>query len=421
MKRIKLTTWIIIGLVLGIVVGEICRLEIVNPDDRNTVAGYFALITDLFLRLIKMIIAPLVMSTLIPGVTKMGNAKAVGRVGYRTLLWFLGATFVSLVLGTLAADYFRPGARMHLPLPAAHAAIGIHENSISLKEFLTHLVPTSVFQAMATNEILQIVIFSAFFSLAMIAVGGKAKETLQDIFEAVSVIMFKVTAYIMALAPFAVFGALAHVIILQGLHVLISYGYFMGIFVGALLALWIVIIAAGSVVLGVPYTLRLVKAVREPMLLGFSTASGETAYPKLLEQLERSGVPLRISSFVLPLGYSFNLDGSMIYCSYAALFIAQAYGIHLSFMHQVTMLAILMLTSKGMAAVPKASIVVIAATLAQFNIPEEGLLLIMAVDTFLDMGRTATNLLGNSIASAVVTKWEGELGTPETDLSLREL
>ncbi|MBB2981903.1 Na+/H+-dicarboxylate symporter [Paraburkholderia tropica] len=261
---------------------------------------------------------------------------------------------------------------------------------------------------MAENEILQIVVFAAFFSLGIIAIGEQAKGIVK-LLEQISAVMFKVTGYVMAFAPVAVFAALAHVVAIQGLGVLLSYGRFMGVFIGALVLLWCAIVAAGGLVIG-GRVFGLVRSVRLPMLLAFSTASSESAYPKLLEQLERSGVPRRISSFVLPLGYSFNLDGSMIYCTFATLFIAQAYGIHLSFMDQAAMLAILMLTSKGMAAVPKASLVVIAATLGQFNIPEAGLLLIMGVDTFLDMGRTATNVLGNSVAAAVVTKWEGQLG-----------
>ncbi|MFP3796330.1 dicarboxylate/amino acid:cation symporter [Paraburkholderia sp. SIMBA_027] len=408
MKRTKLTGWIVIGMLLGIAVGYGCHRAIDDAQSLKSVADGFALVTDLFLRLIKMIVAPLVFATLVVGVAKMGDAKAVGRVGVRTLAWFLGATFVSLLLGALVANWLQPGAGLNLPLPDSHAATGIQAGAISIREFVTHLVPKSVVQAMAENEILQIVVFAAFFSLGIIAIGEQAKSIVK-LLEQISAVMFKVTGYVMAFAPVAVFAALAHVVAIQGLGVLLSYGRFMGVFIGALVLLWCAIVAAGGLVIG-GRVFGLVRSVRLPMLLAFSTASSESAYPKLLEQLERSGVPRRISSFVLPLGYSFNLDGSMIYCTFATLFIAQAYGIHLSFMDQAAMLAILMLTSKGMAAVPKASLVVIAATLGQFNIPEAGLLLIMGVDTFLDMGRTATNVLGNSVAAAVVTKWEGQLG-----------
>ncbi|WP_321892840.1 dicarboxylate/amino acid:cation symporter [Paraburkholderia tropica] len=408
MKRTKLTGWIVIGMLLGIAVGYGCHRAIDDAQSLKSVADGFALVTDLFLRLIKMIVAPLVFATLVVGVAKMGDAKAVGRVGVRTLAWFLGATFVSLLLGALVANWLQPGAGLNLPLPDSHAATGIQAGAISIREFVTHLVPKSVVQAMAENEILQIVVFAAFFSLGIIAIGEQAKGIVK-LLEQISAVMFKVTGYVMAFAPVAVFAALTRVVAIQGLGVLLSYGRFMGVFIGALVLLWCAIVAAGGLVIG-GRVFGLVRSVRLPMLLAFSTASSESAYPKLLEQLERSGVPRRISSFVLPLGYSFNLDGSMIYCTFATLFIAQAYGIHLAFMDQAAMLAILMLTSKGMAAVPKASLVVIAATLGQFNIPEAGLLLIMGVDTFLDMGRTATNVLGNSVAAAVVTKWEGQLG-----------
>lgn len=407
MRNLKLTTWIVIGMVLGIAAGHLCH-QTLSPQGIESVSGYFALATDLFLRLIKMIVAPLVLTTLIVGVSKMGDAKAVGRVGFRTLAWFMCATFVSLLLGALIANWLQPGVGLNLPLPEAAASTGIKAGAINMKEFVTHLIPNSVVQAMAENQILQIVIFSGFFSIGVIAMGDKATRIV-SLLEEISSVMFRVTGYVMALAPLAVFAAMANVVSVQGLSVLFVYGRFMGEFAGTLVLLWAVIIFAGFVVLG-GRIFPLVKAVRLPMLLAFSTASSESAYPKLLEQLERFGVPRRVSSFVLPLGYSFNLDGSMIYCTFATLFIAQAYGIHLSFVQQASMLTILMLTSKGMAAVPKASLVVIAATLEQFNIPAAGLLLIMGVDQFLDMGRTATNVLGNSIASSVVAKWEGQLG-----------
>jgi Na+/H+-dicarboxylate symporter len=261
---------------------------------------------------------------------------------------------------------------------------------------------------MASNEILQIMVFAGFFSIALATLGDKAKGVV-DLLNQISHVMLKVTGYVMALAPIAVFAAIANVVTTQGLSVLLTYGRFMGEFYGGLITLWLMLAFAGYLFIG-KRVFSLIKYIRTPMLLGFSTASSESAYPKTLEQLERFGVPNRTASFVLPIGYSFNLDGTMMYCTFATLFIAQAYGIHLSFLQQASMLAILMLTSKGMAAVPRASLVVIAATLGQFNIPEAGLLLIMGVDQFLDMGRTVTNVLGNAVASVVVAKWEGELG-----------
>lgn len=405
--KLKLTNWIMIGMLLGIAVGYVCHAKFPDAQEAKTIAGYFSVITDLFLRLIKMIVAPLVFSTLVVGVAKMGDAKAIGRIGAKTLSWFIVASLVSLVLGALIANWLKPGIGLNLPLPDATASTGLKASALSLKEFVTHLVPKSIVEAMATNEILQIVVFSAFFSIA-VAVLGKKAEGIVDLLDQVAHAMLKVTGYVMAFAPIAVFAALANVVTTQGLGVLITYGTFMGEFYLGLVVLWLLLITAGYLMLG-NRVFSLVKLVRVPMLLAFSTASSEAAYPKTLEQLERFGVPNKIASFVLPMGYSFNLDGAMMYCTFAALFIAQAYGIELSVGQQIAMLAILMLTSKGMAGVPRAALVVIAATLSQFNIPEAGLLLIMGIDQFLDMGRTATNVLGNSIATAVVAKWEGEL------------
>ncbi len=406
--KFNLTARIVLGMLLGICTGYYCHAMFPDPQAAKEVGSYFSLIAELFLRLIKMIIAPLVFSTLVVGVAKIGDVKSVGRIGVRTLGWFLAASFVSLLLGTLIANWLKPGATLGLPLPAVTASTGLSANALSLKEFVVHLVPRSITEAMASNEILQIVVFAGFFSIALATLGDKAKGVV-DLLNQISHVMLKVTGYVMALAPIAVFAAIANVVTTQGLSVLLTYGRFMGEFYGGLLALWLMLTFAGYLFIG-KRVFSLIKYIRTPMLLGFSTASSESAYPKTLEQLERFGVPNRIASFVLPIGYSFNLDGTMMYCTFATLFIAQAYGIHLSFLQQASMLAILMLTSKGMAAVPRASLVVIAATLGQFNIPEAGLLLIMGVDQFLDMGRTVTNVLGNAVASVVVAKWEGQLG-----------
>jgi len=359
-----------------------------------------------------MIIAPLVFSTLVVGIAHMGDTKAIGRIGIKTMGWFVVASLVSLLLGLVLVNLLRPGDGLNLPLPEAGAASSLKTSSLSLKEFVTHLVPRSVFEAMANNEILQIVVFSVFFGGAAAGFGDKAR-TVIDWVEQVSHVMLKVTSYVMGLAPVAVFAAMASIVTTQGLGILWTYGTFMGEFYLGIVLLWVLLAAAGFVFLG-PRVFRLLALVREPILLAFSTASSEAAYPKTLEQLERFGASKKITSFVLPLGYSFNLDGSMMYCTFAALFIAQAYGVHLSAGQQLTMLLILMVTSKGMAGVPRASLVVIAATLATFNIPEAGLLLIMGIDQFLDMGRSATNVVGNSIATAVVSKWEGEL-KPEAE------
>jgi Na+/H+-dicarboxylate symporter len=406
MKR-KLTTWILYAMLAGIAVGWMCNQLLPTPESAKTVAGYISLVTDIFLRLIKMIIAPLVFSTLVVGIAHMGDAKALGRIGLKTMGWFISASLMSLVLGMVLVNLLRPGDALNLPLPDAHASTNLKTASLSFKEFVTHLVPRSVIEAMANNEILQIVIFSIFFGAGAASFGEKAGVVVSWV-EQLSHVMLKVTGYVMALAPIAVFAAMASIVTTQGLGILWTYGKFMGEFYLGILILWGLLAFAGFLFLG-PRITRLIALIREPIMLAFSTASSEAAYPKTLEQLERFGASKKITSFVLPLGYSFNLDGSMMYCTFATLFIAQAYGISLTLGQQITMLLILMVTSKGMAGVPRASLVVIAATLATFNIPEAGLLLIMGIDQFLDMGRSATNVVGNSVATAVVSKWEGEL------------
>jgi Na+/H+-dicarboxylate symporter len=314
-------------------------------------------------------------------------------------------------------QWFAPGSIMQLPIPE-DAASGIEASALSLQGFISHTIPTSVIDAMARNEILQIVVFSVFFGTATAALGEKGKLVL-DVLDSVAHIMLKVTGYVMLAAPVAVFGALASTIAKQGLGVVWVYGLFIGEFYLALALLWIVLIGLGVLVVG-PSIWRLIKRIREPVLLAFSTASSEAAYPKTLEELERFGVSNRVASFVLPMGYSFNLDGSMMYCTFAIMFIAQVYGIELSIAQQILMVAVLMLTSKGIAGVPRAALVVIAATLPQFGIPEAGLLLLIGVDHFFDMGRSATNVVGNSIATAVVAKWERELdsGPGETETAV---
>ncbi len=406
-NRNRLTVYILAGLVLGIVVGYVVNFTMATPA---TFSDYMALVTTLFLRLIKMIIAPLVFSTLVVGIAKMGDAKEVGRIGIKALGWFVIASVISLSLGLILVNLFRPGDAMSAMLPAADAVSGITTSSLTLKEFVTHLVPSSIVDGMAKNEILQIVIFSLFFGTAAAAVGPRAHPMIEAI-DGVAHVMLKVTGYVMNLAPIAVFAAVAGIIAKSGLGVLSTYGIFMGEFYLAILLLWIVLTIAGFIFLG-PRVFALLREMREPTLLAFSTASSEAAFPKTLEGLERFGVKNRIAAFVLPIGYSFNLDGSMMYCTFATVFIAQAYGIEMSLGTQMTMMLVLMLTSKGMAGVPRASLVVIAATLAQFNIPEAGLLLLLGIDHFLDMARSATNVIGNGIATAVVAKWEGELTDP---------
>ena len=407
----RFTSYILIGMVLGVVVGWLLNRSLTDPELLARIGGYFSILTDVFLRLIKMIIAPLVFSTLVMGIAHLGDSSALGRVGLRTLAWFIMASVISLLLGIVMVTLLAPGASLALPLPAVDAAVDVKATTLTLKDFVTHLVPKSVAEAMANNEILQIVVFSVFFGVGLAAVGDKGKSLLAMI-TGLAEVMLKVTGYVMLFAPVAVFAAIAATITTRGLGILATYAKFIGSFYLSIGLLWAVLLALGWMVLGGRVG-RLIREVREPILLAFSTASSEAAYPRTLEGLERFGVSNRIASFVLPLGYSFNLDGSMMYCTFATLFIAQAYGIELTVAQQLTMLLLLMVTSKGMAGVPRASLVVIAATLSFFHIPEAGLLLILAVDHFLDMGRSATNVVGNSIATAVVAKWEGELRPAE--------
>ncbi|HET7844397.1 MAG TPA: dicarboxylate/amino acid:cation symporter [Xanthomonadales bacterium] len=400
----KLTVWIFIGLVLGLVTGFVL---FASGTDTTHWIEWFTLLTTVFLRLIKMIIAPLVFSTLVVGIAKMGDFGTVGRIGLKAFVWFVGASLASLTLGLLLVNLFQPGVDSGLTLPGAGETSGITTQSLSLMEFITHLIPTSITEAMTKNEILQIVVFSVLFGVACGAVGQKSK-VLVEALEGTSYVMLKFTGIVMWFAPFAVFGAVAAALARSGPQVLLTYGKFMAEFYVGILVLWLVLFLAARFVIG-PRAKGLFWAVREPTLLAFSTASSEAAYPKTLAALEKFGCSPKIASFVLPLGYSFNLDGSMMYCTFAVMFIAQVYGIELSAAQQMTMLLILMVTSKGMAGVPRASLVVIAATLTQFNIPEQGLLLLLGVDHFLDMARSATNVIGNSVATAVVSKWEGQL------------
>jgi Na+/H+-dicarboxylate symporter len=414
MKSSKLTTWILIGMVLGIVVGYACNIMAGNPNTAKEIAGYFAIVTDIFLRLIKMIIAPLVFATLVSGMASMGDSKAVGRIGLKALGWFVTASLISLFLGLLFVGLLQPGHALNLPLPEAGAATSLKTSSLNLKDFITHVFPRSIFEAMAQNEILQILVFSLFFGFALGSFKDPVGTSLTNSIEALVHVMLKVTGYVMYFAPVAVFAAVAGAITVQGMGILATYGKFIGSFYLGLLVLWAILVAVGYMFLK-SSVFRLLKLIREPVLLAFSTASSEAAYPKTMEQLEKFGVKDRIIGFVLPLGYSFNLDGSMMYQAFAALFIAQAYGVPMSIGQQLTMLLVLMVSSKGMAGVPRGSLVVVAAVLPMFNLPEAGLLLIMGIDHFLDMGRTATNVIGNSIATAVVAKWEGGLGEPQEE------
>ncbi|HBC1012560.1 TPA: dicarboxylate/amino acid:cation symporter [Escherichia coli] len=405
MKKISLTTMIILGLVLGMITGVVIN-NIATPETTKLYAQEISILTTIFLRLVKMIIAPLVISTLVVGIAKMGDAKALGRIFFKTLFLFICASLLSILLGLVTVNIFTPGSGINFVAHGTEATDVVASEPFTLKVFISHAVPTSIVDAMARNEILQIVVFSIFLGCSLTAIGGKGAPIV-NVLESLVEVMLKLTGYVMLFAPLTVFAAISALIAERGLGIMVSAGIFMGEFYFTLLLLWIIIIGLAMSYVG-PCIKRLARAISEPALLAFTTSSSEAAFPGTLKKLEDFGVSPKIASFVLPIGYSFNLVGSMAYCSFATVFIAQACNIHLSIGEQITMLLILMLTSKGMAGVPRASMVVIAATLNQFNIPEAGLILLMGVDPFLDMGRSATNVMSNAMGAAMVSRWEGE-------------
>ncbi|MBV9373136.1 MAG: dicarboxylate/amino acid:cation symporter, partial [Alphaproteobacteria bacterium] len=408
----RLTYFILAGLVLGIAVGWAVNAAVgdetaAQQAQLKTIAGYFSILTTVFLHLIKMIIAPLVLSTMVVGIAHMGDTTALGRVGLKAFGWFVCASLVSLTLGLVLVNALQPGVGLALPIPPADAASGVDRSAFDLAKFIAHIFPESMVKAMAENDILQIVVAALFLGVALTAVGEPARPLVRAL-EGLVKVMLQITDYVMRFAPVAVFAAVTASIAERGPSILGTYGYFMGSFYLGLVILWALLIGICFLVVG-GRTRRLVRYIRDPIVLAFSTASSEAAFPRTLEALDRFGVPPRIASFVLPLGYSFNLDGSMMYMTFASLFIAQAYGIHLPLGTQIAMLLTLMITSKGIAGVPRAALVVVTATLGQFHVPEAGILLILAVDHFLDMGRSATNVVGNVVAATVVASWEGPL------------
>ncbi|HWV00872.1 MAG TPA: dicarboxylate/amino acid:cation symporter [Devosia sp.] len=391
---------IALALVLGVIAGAALH-HWSDTQFARTASLSLPVMADVFLRLIKMIIAPLVLATLMTGIAQMEDIASLGRIGARALCWFLAASVVSLMLGMLCVSILQPGNGAHLILPAA-APVGGTDNTLS--SFLDHIVPSSVVQAMATNEILQIVVFSTLAGVAMTAAGPAARPLIAPL-DALSTIMLKMTAYIMWVAPLAVFAAVAVAVGKEGAGILWLYGRFVIGFYATLLLFWALLLTVGLCFAG-RRVLLLPRVLRNPLLLAFSTASSEAALAPTLAALDEFGVPSRISGFVLPLGYSFNLDGSMMYCTFAAMFIAQACDIELAPSQIIGMLATFLVTSKGIAGVPRASLVVLAATMPKFGIPEAGVLLILGVDHFLDMGRTATNVVGNAVAATVIAHRE---------------
>lgn len=407
MNQKKLLKYILFAMISGVLVGWVCHSNL-NTIQATEISSYFKIVTDVFLRLIKMIIAPLVFATIVSGLVSMGKSSSLGSITLKAMSWFIGASLLSLLLGMSLANFFQPGAGMNLTIPKQAIDVGVSASGLSLQTFITHIFPRSFAEAMANNEILQILVFSIFFGSALAYVQHENEATvIGRIIDELCRVMFRITDYVMAFAPVAVFAAIASAITVQGPRLILDYSIFIGEFYIGLLILWMILISFGYIFLKKD-VFRLMRVVREPTILAFATASSESAYPKTMEALDKFGIPKRITSFVLPLGYSFNLDGSMMYMAFAVLFIAQAYNIDLSWTQQALILVTLMITSKGIAGVSRASIVVIASTLAMFKLPEAGILLILAIDQFLDMGRTATNVIGNSIATAVIARTEGD-------------
>lgn len=411
-KGNRLTLFILIAMVLGVAVGYLVFTS-ASADFQTSFARNIKLLSTIFIRLVQMIIAPLVFTTLVVGIAKLGDLKTVGRVGGKAILWFITASLVSLLIGMMLVNYFKPGAYIDLSQKdvAGLSDLMGKQKSFSLQNFVEHVIPKSFIEAMATNEILQLVVFSIFFGVAAAAIGDYAKPVVKAL-EVASHIILKMVTYVMNFAPIGVFGAIAGVVAAQGLEIFEFYiKYFLYFLIGIAI-LWAVLLSVGFIILKGNMR-ELLRRIGSPLLIAFSTTSSEAVFPKLTEELERFGCRDRIVAFVLPLGYSFNLDGSMMYMTFASLAIAQAYGIDLPMGTQLTMLLVLMLTSKGIAGVPRASLVVVLATCAMFNIPPEGVALILPIDHFCDMFRTATNVVGNALATSVVSKWEGELDNPE--------
>ncbi|RPH29937.1 dicarboxylate/amino acid:cation symporter [Buttiauxella warmboldiae] len=403
----KLTLFILLFMFAGILSGAAIH-EYAAAENVKSYAENITLFTDIFLRLIKMVIAPLVFSTLTVGIMKMGETSTIGRVGGKAMVWFVSSSILSILVGLFIVTIQHPGTGMNLQVPAGDVQTGLAVSGMNLKAFISHTIPTSIAGAMSNNEILQIVVFSLFFGIAGASLGEKFNTPLVAALDVVSHIMLKVTGYVMYVAPLAIFAAISSVVATEGLGILLNYASFIGGYYLAIILTCMVLVGVGYMVLKRD-VFRLIAMLKDPVLVAFTTSSSEAAYPKTLDQLTRFGCSRNIASFVLPIGYSFNLVGSMVYCSFASMFIAQAYNIHLTFSEIMVLMLTLMLASKGIAGVPRSALVVLAATIPSFNIPVAGILLLMGIDHFLDMGRSAINVLGNGVATAMLSKNEGEM------------
>ena len=404
----NLTVQILIAMLLGAILGIFIH-DNYTVEFAQNFSDKIKMLATIFIRLVQMIIAPLVFTTLVVGIAKLGDIKSVGRIGGKAMAWFFSASFVSLLIGMFWVNVLKPGLGIKLGGVDLSKAAEVTDKTqnFSAQNFVEHIIPKSIFEAMSGNEILQIVIFSIFFGLAAASIGNNVKPVINAL-DKTSHIILKMVNYVMKFAPIGVFGAIAGVFAIKDLSDLITtYINFFASFLVGIGTLWVFLLAVGLIFLGSRLK-TLLKHIVSPLVIAFGTTSSEAVFPKLTEELERFGIKDKIVSFMLPLGYSFNLDGSMMYMTFASIFIAQAYGVHLDYPTQVTMLFVLMLTSKGIAGVPRASLVVVAATCGMFKIPVEGIALILPIDHFCDMFRSATNVLGNALATSVVGKWEKE-------------
>ncbi|WP_374463833.1 dicarboxylate/amino acid:cation symporter [Chryseobacterium sp.] len=407
----KLFIAIIIALLLGVGIGGIVHVN--YPDSAEPFSKNIKLLGTVFIRLVQMIIAPLVFTTLVVGIAKMSDIKMIGRVGTKAMLWFISASLVSLFIGLMLVNWLEPGHVTKLPIQDVASADELLKSSksFSMEDFVKHMIPKSLFEAFATNEVLQIVVFAVMFGVALANLGEEYSKPVVKLFDIIAHAILKMVGYIMWFAPLGVLGAIAAVVATNGFEIFKVYAIYLRDFFFAIAVLWLVLLLVGYLILG-NRLFDLLKRIKEPLLIAFSTTSSEAVFPKLVEELEKFGCNSRVVSFILPLGYSFNLDGSMMYMTFASIFIAQIYGIEMTLGQQITMLLVLMLTSKGIAGVPRASLVIIVATCSMFGIPPEGIALILPIDHFCDMGRSMTNVLGNTLATSAVSKWEGQLTEP---------
>ena len=400
LRRVSLTQWIVVSMVVGILVGWLAPETAVQLQP----------LSNIFLRMIKSLIVPLLFSTLVIGIAGLGDdMKKVGRLAFRSILYFELVTTAALAVGLVAVNLVKPGVGVRLPAEAGTDVAALANNQPSLSGVLEHTVPQSFFDAAAKNEVLQIVFFAILFAVALSRVEGRPKQFFLEFCESLSQIMFKFVGLVMSFAPIGIGAAIAVTVSRSGLVVLLNLAVLVGTLYGALLVFIVLVLVPIALLARLPLG-RLARTVREPALIAFSTASSEAALPRAMQAMEAFGVPRRIVAFVMPTGYSFNLDGSTLYLAVASVFAAQAAGIDLPLRTQLLMMLTLMLTSKGVAAVPRASLVILSGALTQFNLPLSAIAVILGVDALMDMARTSVNLVGNCLATAVMARWEGVLG-----------